>query len=60
MMSLADLMENIKEARELALLGKYDSSLTYYSGALAQLKKFTTSIKEVDRKQQWQLVRLLF
>ncbi|CAH8573493.1 unnamed protein product [Dicrocoelium dendriticum] len=57
MITLPELMENIKEARQLALLGVYDSSLTYFSSVLAQLTQFTTSIKDPHRKQQWQLVR---
>ncbi|TNN20852.1 Katanin p60 ATPase-containing subunit A-like 1 isoform 2 [Schistosoma japonicum] len=56
-MSLSEIVENVKQARELALLGNYDSSLTYYSVGLAQLKKFTVSISEANRKQQWQTVR---
>ncbi|OON20860.1 ATPase, AAA family [Opisthorchis viverrini] len=57
MAAVSEVFSNIKEARELALLGSYDSSLTYYTGALAQLKKIVSSIKETGRKQQWQLVR---
>ncbi|KAG5448374.1 Katanin p60 ATPase-containing subunit A-like 1 [Clonorchis sinensis] len=57
MATVSEVFSNIKEARELALLGSYDSSLTYYTGALAQLKKIVSSIKEAGRKQQWQLVR---
>ncbi|CAL8094764.1 unnamed protein product [Calicophoron daubneyi] len=57
MISIQQLIDNIKEARELSLLGNYESSLTYYSGSLAQLKKFVTSVKEPSRKQQWQLLR---
>ncbi|CAH8466946.1 unnamed protein product [Schistosoma rodhaini] len=56
-MSLSEIVENVKQARELALLGNYESSLTYYSVGLAQLKKFTVSISEANRKQQWQTVR---
>lgn len=55
-MSLSEIVENVKQARELALLGNYESSLTYYSVGLAQLKKFTVSISEANRKQQWQTV----
>ncbi|CAH8460377.1 unnamed protein product [Heterobilharzia americana] len=56
-MSLSEIVENVKQARELALLGNYESSLTYYSVGIAQLKKFTVSISEANRKQQWQTVR---
>ncbi|CAH8825572.1 unnamed protein product [Trichobilharzia szidati] len=56
-MSLSEIVENVKQARELALLGNYESSLTYYSVGLAQLKNFTVSISEANRKQQWQTVR---
>ncbi|KAF5398941.1 Katanin p60 ATPase-containing subunit A1 [Paragonimus heterotremus] len=57
MITLSELFENIKEARELALLGNYESSLTYYSGALAQMRKIASASKDSQRKQQWQVVR---
>ncbi|KAA3675597.1 katanin p60 ATPase-containing subunit A1 [Paragonimus westermani] len=57
MLTLSELFENVKEARELALLGNYESSLTYYSGALAQMRKIASASKDTQRKQQWQVVR---
>ncbi|VDD74032.1 unnamed protein product [Mesocestoides corti] len=53
MCSLSSISSNIRQARELSLLGNYESALTFYSCGLALIKKHLTTIKEYGRKQQW-------
>uniref|UniRef100_UPI00358EEF25 katanin p60 ATPase-containing subunit A1-like isoform X2 n=1 Tax=Myxine glutinosa TaxID=7769 RepID=UPI00358EEF25 len=45
-MSLADIDENVKLAREFALLGVYDTALVYYQGVVQQISTFTASMRE--------------
>jgi len=54
--ALSDVQENIKSARENALLGSYDTSQVYYQGALQQIQKHLSSITDPTRKQKWQQV----
>jgi len=54
--ALPDIQENIKSARESALLGSYDTSQVYYQGALQQIQKHLTSVTDPTRKQKWQQV----
>jgi len=54
--ALSDIQENIKSARENALLGSYDTSQVYYQGALQQVQKHLVSITDPARKQKWQQV----
>ena len=55
--SLSDILENVKTARENALLGSYDTSQVYYQGALQQIQKHLSTVADPTRKQKWQQVR---
>ena len=55
-MSVTEICENTKMGREYALLGNYDTSLVYYQGVLQQIQKLLMSIREPERKHQWQKV----
>jgi len=57
---LSDIQENIKSARESALLGSYDTSLVYYQGAAQQVQKHLSTITDPARKQKWQQVKSTF
>jgi len=54
--SLSDIQENVKTARENALLGSYDTSQVYYQGALQQIQKHLITVADPARKQKWQQV----
>ncbi|XP_054825853.1 katanin p60 ATPase-containing subunit A1 isoform X1 [Eublepharis macularius] len=56
-MSLVMISENVKLAREYALLGNYDSAMVYYQGVLDQINKYLSSVKDAYLQQKWQQVR---
>ena len=53
------ISENVKLAREYALLGNYDSAMVYYQGVLDQMNKYLYSVKDTYLQQKWQQVRLV-
>ncbi|NP_001084226.1 katanin p60 ATPase-containing subunit A1 [Xenopus laevis] len=55
-MSLLMISENVKLAREYALLGNYDSAMVYYQGVLDQMNKYLYSVKDTFLQQKWQQV----
>lgn len=50
------ISENVKLAREYALLGNYDSAMVYYQGVLDQMNKYLYSVKDTYLQQKWQQV----
>jgi len=56
MTALPDIQENIKSARENALLGSYETSQVYYQGTLQQIQKHLTVTTDPTLKQKWQQV----
>lgn len=59
-MSLVMISENVKLAREYALLGNYDSAMVYYQGVLDQMSKYLSSVKDTYLQQKWQQVSFHF
>ncbi|KAJ8385930.1 hypothetical protein AAFF_G00178920 [Aldrovandia affinis] len=55
-MSLLEISENVKLAREYALLGNYSSAVVCYQGVLEQIKKYHFSVRESALQQKWQQV----
>ncbi|XP_005043686.2 PREDICTED: katanin p60 ATPase-containing subunit A1 isoform X3 [Ficedula albicollis] len=55
-MSLVMIIENVKLAREYALLGNYDSAMVYYQGVLDQMNKYLYSVRDTYLQQKWQQV----
>ncbi|MBN3271007.1 KTNA1 protein, partial [Polyodon spathula] len=55
-MSLVEIGENVKLAREYALLGNYNSAIVYYQGVLEQMRKYLFSVKDPLLQQKWQQV----
>ncbi|NXC18028.1 KTNA1 protein, partial [Corythaeola cristata] len=55
-MSLVMISENVKLAREYALLGNYDSAMVYYQGVLDQMNKYLYSVRDTYLQQKWQQV----
>lgn len=58
-MSLLMISENVKLAREYALLGNYDSAMVYYQGVLDQMNKYLYSVKDTYLQQKWQQVSIM-
>lgn len=56
-LSLSDILESTKSAREYALLGNYESSLVYYQGGLQQISRLIVSISDQARVRLWQDIK---
>ncbi|XP_060609525.1 katanin p60 ATPase-containing subunit A1 [Anolis sagrei] len=56
-MSLVMMSENLKLAREYALLGNYDSAMVYYQGVLDHMNKYFSSVKDAYLQQKWQQMK---
>ncbi|XP_059211682.1 katanin p60 ATPase-containing subunit A1 isoform X2 [Centropristis striata] len=53
-MSLREINENVKLAREYALLGNYSSASVLYHGSLEQIKKYVYTVRDRSVQQRWQ------
>lgn len=53
-MSLREISENVKLAREYALLGNYSSASVLYNGLLEQIKKYVYTMGDSSCQQRWQ------
>uniref|UniRef100_A0A674BXF2 Katanin p60 (ATPase containing) subunit A 1 n=1 Tax=Salmo trutta TaxID=8032 RepID=A0A674BXF2_SALTR len=56
-MSLHEISENVKLAREYALLGNYSSAIVCYQGVLEQIKKHLFTLRDSSFQQRWQKVK---
>ncbi|XP_052808952.1 katanin p60 ATPase-containing subunit A1-like [Mya arenaria] len=52
-----EVYENLKQAREQALFGKYDTSVVYYQGFLQQMQKLMNVIRDPEKKNEYQKLR---
>lgn len=57
--SVGEICENTKLAREMALMGNYDSAMVYYEGTVQMIHRLLTTIADPTRKSKWQLVSAL-
>lgn len=57
-MSLREISENVKLAREYALLGNYNSASVLYHGLLEQIKKCVYTVRDSSFQQRWQQVNV--
>lgn len=55
-MSLREMSENVKLAREYALLGNYSSASVLYQGLLEQINKYVHTVRDGGLQQRWQQV----
>ncbi|KAF4092104.1 hypothetical protein AMELA_G00017120 [Ameiurus melas] len=55
-MSLLEISENVKLAREYALLGNYSSAVVCYQGVLEQIKKYLLAVRDSSVQHKWQQV----
>ncbi|CAN9507576.1 unnamed protein product [Ophioblennius macclurei] len=53
-MSLRDITEDLKLAREYALLGNYSSASVLYHGLLEQIKKYVYTARDTSFHRRWQ------
>jgi katanin p60 ATPase-containing subunit A1 len=55
-LSVNEISENTKLAREMAVMGNYDVAGIYYQGVIQQIHKLLIGIADSTRKGKWQLV----
>lgn len=55
-MSLREISENVKLAREYALLGNYSSASVLYQGLLEQINKYVNTVRDSGLQHRWQQV----
>lgn len=58
--SINEICENTKLAREMALMGNYETSGVYYQGVVQQMHRLLQSIADPTRKGKWQLVFIIY
>jgi katanin p60 ATPase-containing subunit A1 len=54
--SINEICENTKLAREMTLMGNYEAAGVYYLGVIQQIHKLLISIADPTRKGKWQHV----
>lgn len=54
--STQEISENVKQARENALVGNYDESNVFYKGALQGVQQILKTTPDPDMKQKWKQV----
>jgi len=55
--SVSDICENTKLAREMSLLGNYETASVYYQGVVQQIHRLLGSIDDPVRKMKWQQIQ---
>ncbi|XP_069695966.1 katanin p60 ATPase-containing subunit A-like 1 [Periplaneta americana] len=55
--SINEICENTKLAREMALMGNYETAGVYYQGVVQQIHRLLITIADPTRKGKWQLVQ---
>uniref|UniRef100_A0A1I7YSL7 Katanin p60 ATPase-containing subunit A1 n=1 Tax=Steinernema glaseri TaxID=37863 RepID=A0A1I7YSL7_9BILA len=51
--ALASLEENLRSAREYALLGRYDDAVLFYESAISQMSKQVQDTDDNERRNEW-------
>jgi katanin p60 ATPase-containing subunit A1 len=52
-----EIGENVKLAREHALLGEYDTALVYYQGVVQQIQKLILTVKDPQARDKYLIVK---
>ena len=55
--SITDIGENTKLAREMSLLGNYETSTVYYQGVVQMIHRLLGTIDDPVRKMKWQQIQ---
>lgn len=58
--SLKEICDNVTLAREMAMLGNYESAEVYYEGSIQMIHRFIIGINESFRKAKWQDVSYIY
>lgn len=54
--SVREICDNVTLAREMSMLGNYESAEVYYEGSLQMINRLIIIIPEPNRKNKWQQV----
>jgi len=54
---VTDICDNTKLAREMSLLGNYETASVYYQGVVQQIHRLLGSIDDPVRKMKWQQIQ---
>jgi katanin p60 ATPase-containing subunit A1 len=57
--SISEICENTKLAREMALTGNYETAGVYYQGVVQQIHRLLSTITDTTRRAKWQQVRFV-
>ena len=57
MSTTQEVSENVKQAREQALVGCYDESKVFYTGAIEGIQQLIKQTNDRDMKEKWKQVR---
>lgn len=52
--TIKDIYDNVRLAREKAMLGSYESAEVYYEGSLQMIRRLLVMVQEPLRKGKWQ------
>ncbi|KAJ8956693.1 hypothetical protein NQ318_014048 [Aromia moschata] len=52
-----EICDNVKLAREMSVLGNYESAEVYYEGSLQMISRLIAMIPDLTRKNKWQQVQ---
>ncbi|KAF2905592.1 hypothetical protein ILUMI_00569 [Ignelater luminosus] len=55
--SVREICDNVTLAREMSMLGNYESAEVYYEGSLQMINRLIIIIPEPNRKNKWQQVQ---
>ncbi|KAK4871877.1 hypothetical protein RN001_016001 [Aquatica leii] len=55
--SVREICDNVTLAREMSMLGNYESAEVYYEGSLQMINRLIVIIPEPNRKNKWQQVQ---
>ena len=58
--STTDIMDNCKLAREMSLMGNYETSTVYYQGVITQISKLLTELAEPAQQAKWRNIQALY
>ena len=56
MSTTQNVSENVKQAREQALLGCYEEAQVYYKGAVQDIRQLLKQTNDLDMTEKWKQV----
>lgn len=56
--TIKEICDNVRLAREMSMLGNYESAEVYYEGCLQMITRLIMQISEPLRKNKWQQVSI--